>query len=117
MLRPGYRRRPPHLHRPPRTRHRLPRPQRRRNPPDRPTATSAQARSTSPAGSPRSTATSRSRSLTYLTPAEPRGNATLSDHFLAEIFLAQDTGIKDAAGKDIVNVFGGLKHGWQVHRS
>lgn len=45
------------------------------------------------------------------------GNATLSDHFLAEIFLAQDTGIKDAAGKDIVNVFGGLKHGWQVHRS
>ena len=33
----------------------------------------------------------------------------MSDHFLAEIFLAQDTGIKDAAGKDIVNVFGGLK--------
>jgi hypothetical protein len=45
------------------------------------------------------------------------GNATLSDHFLAEIFLAQGIGIKDAAGKDIVNVFGGLKYGWQVARS
>jgi hypothetical protein len=44
------------------------------------------------------------------------GNATLSDHFLTEIFLAQDTGIKDAAGKDIVNVFGGLKYGWHVQR-
>jgi hypothetical protein len=30
-----------------------------------------------------------------------RENATLSDHFLSEVFLAQDTGIKDAAGKDI----------------
>lgn len=31
-----------------------------------------------------------------------------------EIFLAHDTGIKDAAGKDIVNIFGGVKWGWQV---
>jgi hypothetical protein len=35
--------------------------------------------------------------------------------FRAEVFLAQDTGIKDAAGKDIVNIFGGVKWGWQMH--
>ena len=35
--------------------------------------------------------------------------------FMAETFLAQDTGIKDAAGKDIVNIFGGIKWGWQMH--
>jgi len=45
------------------------------------------------------------------------GGVILSDHFLTEIFLVQDTGIKNAAGKDIVNVFGGLKYGWQVKRS
>jgi hypothetical protein len=47
----------------------------------------------------------------------PAGNAAMSDHFMTEIFLAQDTGTKDAAGKDIVNIFGGLKYGWQVQRS
>ena len=35
--------------------------------------------------------------------------------FMAETFLAQDTGIKDAAGKDIVNIFGATKWGWQMH--
>ena len=35
--------------------------------------------------------------------------------FRAETFLAQDSGIKDAAGKDIVNIFGGIKWGWQMH--
>jgi hypothetical protein len=34
--------------------------------------------------------------------------------WLAEVFLAQDTGVKDAAGKDIVNIFGGVKWGWQA---
>jgi hypothetical protein len=35
--------------------------------------------------------------------------------FMAEVFLAQDTGIKNAAGKDIVNIFGGIEWGWQMH--
>ena len=35
--------------------------------------------------------------------------------FVAETFLAQDTRTKDAAGKDIVNIFGGIKWGWQMH--
>jgi hypothetical protein len=33
---------------------------------------------------------------------------------LAETFLAEDTGRKDAAGKEIVNVYGGIAFGWQV---
>jgi len=33
---------------------------------------------------------------------------------MAEAFLAQDTGIKDAAGKGIVKIFAGVKWGWQV---
>jgi hypothetical protein len=40
--------------------------------------------------------------------------ATVPDRFTAEVFLAQDTGIKDATGKDIVNIFGGVKWGWQA---
>jgi len=42
------------------------------------------------------------------------GTAPLDVLFVAEVFLAQETGIKDAAGKAIIKVFGGLKHGWQV---
>jgi hypothetical protein len=34
--------------------------------------------------------------------------------FVAETFLAQDTRTKDSAGKDIVNIFGGIKWGWQM---
>ncbi|MDP9862815.1 MULTISPECIES: hypothetical protein [Streptosporangium] len=34
--------------------------------------------------------------------------------FLAETFLVQDTGTKNAAGKDVVNIFGGIKWGWQI---
>jgi hypothetical protein len=34
--------------------------------------------------------------------------------FIAETFLAQDTRTKNSAGKDIVNIFGGLKWGWQM---
>jgi hypothetical protein len=40
--------------------------------------------------------------------------ATVPDQFTAEVFLAQDTGVKDTAGKDIVNIFGGVKWGWQA---
>jgi hypothetical protein len=40
--------------------------------------------------------------------------ATVPDQFTAEVFLAQDTGVKDATGKDIVNIFGGVKWGWQA---
>jgi hypothetical protein len=36
------------------------------------------------------------------------------NYFIAETFLAEDTRKKDAAGKDIVNIFGGLKWGWQL---
>jgi len=36
--------------------------------------------------------------------------------FKAETFLVQDTRTKDKAGKDIVNVFGGIKWGWQLSR-
>jgi hypothetical protein len=43
-----------------------------------------------------------------------QGAVPLDVLFVAEVFLAQETGIKDAAGKEIVKVFGGLKYGWQV---
>jgi hypothetical protein len=42
------------------------------------------------------------------------GHTVLSDQFLAEIFLVRDTGLKDETGKDVINVYGGLKYGWQV---
>ncbi|MFF5205906.1 hypothetical protein [Streptosporangium sp. NPDC000396] len=35
--------------------------------------------------------------------------------FMAEAFLVQDTGVKDAAGKGVVNIFGGIKWGWRLH--
>jgi hypothetical protein len=40
----------------------------------------------------------------------------LTSRWTGEAFLVQDTGIKDAAGKEIVNVFGGFEWGWQVQR-
>jgi hypothetical protein len=43
-----------------------------------------------------------------------KAKGTVSELFTAEAFLAQDTGIKDAAGKGIVKIFGGVKWGWQV---
>jgi hypothetical protein len=42
------------------------------------------------------------------------GSLKLDDTFRAEVFLAQETGIRDAAGKVVVKIFGGFKHGWQV---
>jgi hypothetical protein len=35
--------------------------------------------------------------------------------YLAEAFLARDTLTKDAAGKDVVEIYGGIKYGWQLH--
>jgi hypothetical protein len=49
--------------------------------------------------------------------AMPGDVAVLSDQFTAEVFLAQDTGTKDSAGKDVVNIFGGIKYGWQVRET
>lgn len=40
--------------------------------------------------------------------------ATVAGQFIAEVFLAQDTGVKDRAGKDIVTISGGVKWGWQA---
>jgi hypothetical protein len=36
------------------------------------------------------------------------------NYFIGETFLVQDTRTKDTAGKDIVNIFGGVKWGWQM---
>jgi hypothetical protein len=44
----------------------------------------------------------------------PGQDITTPDHFTAEVFLAQDTGATDPEGKDIVNIYGGVKWGWQV---
>jgi hypothetical protein len=49
----------------------------------------------------------------FISPAVPRD---LTLRWKAEAFLVQDTGIKDAGGKEVVNVFGGIKWGWQVRR-
>lgn len=50
-------------------------------------------------------------------PQQGVAGASLSDYFLSEVFLARDTGVRDATGKDIVEIFGGLKYGWQVERA
>jgi len=41
----------------------------------------------------------------------------LSFRFTAESFLARETGRKDASGRAIVDVFGGVKHGWQLRET
>lgn len=42
------------------------------------------------------------------------GPALLSGRFLAEAFLVRDTKTKNEQSKDIVEVYGGLRYGWQV---
>jgi hypothetical protein len=45
------------------------------------------------------------------------GDATkraLSARYLAEAFLARDTLTKDKTGKDVIEIFGGLRYGWQL---
>lgn len=44
----------------------------------------------------------------------PGRDPVLPGQFLAEIFLVQDTGARDATGKDVVNIFGGIRYGWQI---
>jgi hypothetical protein len=44
------------------------------------------------------------------------GKRSLSARYLAETFLARDTLTKDAAGKDVIEIFGGIKYGWQLAR-
>lgn len=43
-------------------------------------------------------------------------DTALSDHFLAEVFLTRNTRTKDAAGKQVIEILGGLKYGWQVEQ-
>jgi hypothetical protein len=41
-------------------------------------------------------------------------NGVLSARYLAEVFLARDTATRDAAGKNVIEIFAGLKYGWQL---
>jgi len=50
----------------------------------------------------------------YDAPSAGIGELETNVRFMAEAFLVQDTGTKNAAGKDVVNIFGGIKWGWQV---
>ncbi len=52
---------------------------------------------------------------TFLFPPPPDSDTVaVSDRFMAEAFLVRDTGVNDAAGKDVLEIMGGLKYGWQV---
>lgn len=42
------------------------------------------------------------------------GPTPVPQQFLAETFIARDTGIRDTAGKAIVTILGGLKWGWSL---
>jgi hypothetical protein len=44
----------------------------------------------------------------------PSGSAGLSERYMAEVFLAGETKTKDGRGKAVIEVFGGVKYGWQV---
>lgn len=46
--------------------------------------------------------------------AGPGATGALPPLWTAETFLVEDTGVTDRSGKDILNVFGGLKYGWQI---
>jgi hypothetical protein len=43
-----------------------------------------------------------------------KGSPAFSDLLMSETFLAHDTGRKDHAGKGIIDIYGGIKWGWQV---
>lgn len=48
-------------------------------------------------------------------PSQRHGSKrALSARYLAETFLARDTLTKDKAGKDVIEIYGGLKYGWQL---
>ncbi|MGO9959993.1 MAG: hypothetical protein ACLP50_29125 [Solirubrobacteraceae bacterium] len=47
--------------------------------------------------------------------AQPQSaDRALSARYLAETFLARDTLTKDKAGKDVIEIYGGLQYGWQL---
>ncbi|MBT2231243.1 hypothetical protein [Nonomuraea sp. NEAU-A123] len=50
----------------------------------------------------------------YDAPSVGLGGPEPDVRFMAEAFLVQDTGTKNAAGKDVVNIFGGIRWGWQL---
>ncbi|HEY9366973.1 hypothetical protein [Streptomyces sp.] len=45
------------------------------------------------------------------------GRFDLDEQFLAETFLAHDTGTKDRSGRGVVHILGGIKWGWRVQRA
>lgn len=52
---------------------------------------------------------------TFLFPPPPDSDTVaISDRFMAEAFLVRDTGVRDAGGRDVLEVMGGIKYGWQV---
>lgn len=44
----------------------------------------------------------------------PGSNRVLPVGYVAEAFLARDTLTKDAAGKDVIEIYSGIKYGWQL---
>jgi hypothetical protein len=44
----------------------------------------------------------------------PGSNRVLPVGYLAEAFLARDTLTKNAAGKDVIEIYAGIKYGWQL---
>lgn len=47
-------------------------------------------------------------------PGAPGDLGVTPEVFMAEVFLVRDTRVKDLTGRDVVNVLGGIKYGWQV---
>jgi hypothetical protein len=47
-------------------------------------------------------------------PSTRKDPTAFSDLLMSESFLVLDTGRKDRAGKGIIDIYGGIKWGWQV---
>jgi hypothetical protein len=47
-------------------------------------------------------------------PTTGKGPITIENQEMFETFLVRDTGRKDHAGKRIIDIYGGIKWGWQV---
>jgi hypothetical protein len=47
----------------------------------------------------------------------PSSNRVLPARYPAEAFLARDTLTKDAAGRDVIEIYGGIKYGWQLQEA
>jgi hypothetical protein len=57
------------------------------------------------------------RVFNFDNPITVQGQASggaMSATYLAETFLTRDTLTKDAAGKDVIEIFGGIKYGWKL---